>query len=193
MRGWCRRAQGCIEPRSSARKLVVAALVREGPLRLAVEQTSAVDDISPRRRYGDGSPCIELDPPRQVFYSTERGVAPEARRFSERSEREINAAIDAIFLTQPRGTYQAVCEETWRRCDAARLRRPSRNAIVRRLKARTRSRSRRERTRAGPPRRDSEALRRLATYRVVALALRLDAGRSRSSRQSMNAPSAACG
>ena len=121
------------------------------------------------------------------------GLAPAARRLSPETECEINAAIDAIFLTQPRGTYQAVCEETWRRCDAVRLRRPSRSAIVRRLKARTRSRSRRERTRAGPPRRDSEALRRLATYRVVASALRLDAGRSRSSRQSMNAPSAVCG
>lgn len=29
-------------------KLVGAALVREGPLRLAVEQTSAVNDVSPR-------------------------------------------------------------------------------------------------------------------------------------------------
>ena len=63
-----------------------------------------------------------------------RGVASKARRLSAEIEAEINAATDAIFLTQPRGTYEAVCEEVWRRCDAAQLRRPSRNAIIRRLK-----------------------------------------------------------
>ena len=115
-------------------KVVVAALVREGTLRLAVEQTSAVSDV-PVCTLWRWIALYRAKPSTAGLLLDKRVVTPEARRLSPESEREINAAIDAIFLTQPRGTYQAVCEETWRRCDAAGLRRPSRNAIVRRLKA----------------------------------------------------------
>jgi len=115
-------------------KLVVAALVRDEALRLAVEQTSAVSGVSARTLWR-WIALYRARPSTAGLLLEKGGVASKARRLSAEAEREINSSIDAIFLTQPRGTYQAVCDETWRRCDAARLRRPSRNAIVRRLKA----------------------------------------------------------
>lgn len=63
-----------------------------------------------------------------------RGVRSNARRLPAATETLINRAIDNIYLTQPKGSYEAVTEEVWRLCDASELRRPSRNAVIRRLK-----------------------------------------------------------
>jgi len=57
------------------------------------------------------------------------------RRLRAELETVITASIDEVFLTQPKGSYQAVYERVRQRCVVAGLKSPSKNAVIRRLKA----------------------------------------------------------
>ena len=76
-------------------------------MRLAVEQTSAVSGITARSLWR-WIARYRAWPATAALLLEKRGVASKARRLSAEIEAEINAATDAIFLTQPRGTYEAV-------------------------------------------------------------------------------------
>jgi hypothetical protein len=86
--------------RSAERReqLVVAALVREGPLRVAVEQTSAVSGITARSLWR-WIARYRASPTTAALLLEKRGVAPKARRLSPEIEGEINAAIDTTSRT----------------------------------------------------------------------------------------------
>ncbi len=81
----------------------MAALVREGPLRTTVEQTSAMSGISARTLWR-WIARYRAQPSTAALLLEKVGVAPKARRLSAEAEHEINASIDTVFLTQPRGS-----------------------------------------------------------------------------------------
>jgi transposase-like protein len=85
--------------------LVVAALVRPGQLQLSVEQTSAVHGVSSRTLWR-WIARYRASPTTAALLLSKRGVPFKARLLSADTEAQINASIDLIYLTQPRGTYQ---------------------------------------------------------------------------------------
>ena len=115
-------------------RAVLEALTSNGPLGDAVVGVAIRHHIGQRTLWR-WIARYRAWPSREALLLEKRGVADQERRLSESAERIINESIDAVFLTQPRGTYVAVCEEVWRRCSAAAVPTPSRNAIVRRIKA----------------------------------------------------------
>jgi hypothetical protein len=61
MPGWSRRTRRCIEPHSSARSWSFAALVREGPVRLAAAETSAVNSHERQQALLAGQSAVAIE------------------------------------------------------------------------------------------------------------------------------------
>ena len=114
-------------------RCVTAVLAADKPLSSAIEWVCTTQAVGSRTlwRWLDR---YRAWPTLEALLFTSWGVQREQRRLPEQSESIINSAIDEIYLTQPKGTYTAVCAEVWRRCHMNHIAGPSRNAIVRRIK-----------------------------------------------------------
>ena len=113
---------------------VVEALTASGNLADAIEAAAKRHSVTVRTLWRWVS-IYRRWPSTEALVLDGRGVRANDRRFDDSTESIIRRATDDAYLTQPKGTYEAVCEEAWRQFDTLNIKRPSRNAIIRRIKA----------------------------------------------------------
>jgi putative transposase len=114
-------------------QLVVQALSSTAPLVQSIKAVSLEHEINERTLWRWVS-AYRNWPSLEALVLDGRGVRPKQRRLSPQTESIIRQVIDDVYLTQPKGTIQATCEELWRRCELKGVHKPSRNTVTSRIK-----------------------------------------------------------